>query len=220
MRHDAAAAASPSRRAPTIFARRSLGSIFWRATSARGGHGQAAWPRSGGGGERARQFQKIVRGAGLTPTPRSALWEPSSRSAHPLARAPGNGPDRARRVQPDVPDADRAGGDQQGYLRPETAQGIFLNFKFCLEQNAGADARRRHRSARPSATRSRRAPASSGSASSRRAGDRRFCRRDPKKPTRSLRAWRTWCCTLFSSPEQLAAAPVTHVGSATPSPSA
>ena len=24
-----------------------------------------------------------------------------------------------------------------GYLRPETAQGIFLNFKFCLEQNAG-----------------------------------------------------------------------------------
>ena len=29
-------------------------------------------------------------------------------------------------------------GDQQGYLRPETAQGIFLNFKFCLEQNAGA----------------------------------------------------------------------------------
>jgi len=29
-------------------------------------------------------------------------------------------------------------GDLQGYLRPETAQGIFLNFKFCLEQNAGA----------------------------------------------------------------------------------
>jgi len=28
-------------------------------------------------------------------------------------------------------------GDQQGFLRPETAQGIFLNFKFCLEQNAG-----------------------------------------------------------------------------------
>lgn len=25
----------------------------------------------------------------------------------------------------------------QGYLRPETAQGIFLNFKFCLEQNGG-----------------------------------------------------------------------------------
>lgn len=25
-------------------------------------------------------------------------------------------------------------GDQQGYLRPETAQGIFLNFKYCLEQ--------------------------------------------------------------------------------------
>eukprot|EP00439_Symbiodinium_sp_Y106_P024012 s1198_g2.t3 len=25
----------------------------------------------------------------------------------------------------------------QGYLRPETAQGIFLNYKFCLEQNAG-----------------------------------------------------------------------------------
>merc|ERR1719235_3166385 len=24
----------------------------------------------------------------------------------------------------------------QGYLRPETAQGIFLNYKFCLEQNA------------------------------------------------------------------------------------
>jgi glycyl-tRNA synthetase len=24
-----------------------------------------------------------------------------------------------------------------GYLRPETAQGIFINFKFCLEQNAG-----------------------------------------------------------------------------------
>merc|ERR1719235_196962 len=23
-----------------------------------------------------------------------------------------------------------------GYLRPETAQGIFLNYKFCLEQNA------------------------------------------------------------------------------------
>ena len=29
-------------------------------------------------------------------------------------------------------------GGQHGYLRPETAQGIFLNFKFCLEQNAGA----------------------------------------------------------------------------------
>merc|ERR1719217_70754 len=29
-------------------------------------------------------------------------------------------------------------GLQHGYLRPETAQGIFLNFKFCLEQNAGA----------------------------------------------------------------------------------
>ena len=28
-------------------------------------------------------------------------------------------------------------GDLKGYLRPETAQGIFLNFKFCLEQNAG-----------------------------------------------------------------------------------
>ena len=28
-------------------------------------------------------------------------------------------------------------GMVQGYLRPETAQGIFLNFKFCLEQNAG-----------------------------------------------------------------------------------
>ena len=28
-------------------------------------------------------------------------------------------------------------GNQHGYLRPETAQGIFLNFKFCLEQNAG-----------------------------------------------------------------------------------
>merc|ERR1719471_1334245 len=24
----------------------------------------------------------------------------------------------------------------QGYLRPETAQGIFLNYKYCLEQNA------------------------------------------------------------------------------------
>jgi len=29
-------------------------------------------------------------------------------------------------------------GNQHGYLRPETAQGIFLNYKFCLEQNAGA----------------------------------------------------------------------------------
>ena len=28
-------------------------------------------------------------------------------------------------------------GNLHGYLRPETAQGIFLNFKFCLEQNAG-----------------------------------------------------------------------------------
>jgi|TARA_B100000524_G_scaffold16058_2_gene8593 glycyl-tRNA synthetase len=28
-------------------------------------------------------------------------------------------------------------GQLHGYLRPETAQGIFLNFKFCLEQNAG-----------------------------------------------------------------------------------
>merc|ERR1712167_483098 len=28
------------------------------------------------------------------------------------------------------------GGYLQGYLRPETAQGIFLNFKYCLEQNA------------------------------------------------------------------------------------
>lgn len=27
-------------------------------------------------------------------------------------------------------------GAIQGYLRPETAQGIFLNYKFCLEQNA------------------------------------------------------------------------------------
>merc|ERR1719183_1716269 len=27
-------------------------------------------------------------------------------------------------------------GDIQGFLRPETAQGIFLNYKFCLEQNA------------------------------------------------------------------------------------
>merc|ERR1719383_38722 len=27
-------------------------------------------------------------------------------------------------------------GKEQGYLRPETAQGIFLNYKFCLEQNA------------------------------------------------------------------------------------
>ena len=27
-------------------------------------------------------------------------------------------------------------GDQSGFLRPETAQGIFLNFKFCLEQHA------------------------------------------------------------------------------------
>lgn len=26
-------------------------------------------------------------------------------------------------------------GNQQGYLRPETAQGIFLNYKYCLEQN-------------------------------------------------------------------------------------
>eukprot|EP00658_Telonema_sp_P-2_P043903 TRINITY_DN3177_c0_g1_i2.p1 TRINITY_DN3177_c0_g1~~TRINITY_DN3177_c0_g1_i2.p1 ORF type:complete len:698 (-),score=204.42 TRINITY_DN3177_c0_g1_i2:25-2118(-) len=29
-------------------------------------------------------------------------------------------------------------GDQVGYLRPETAQGIFLNYKFCYEQNGGA----------------------------------------------------------------------------------
>lgn len=28
-------------------------------------------------------------------------------------------------------------GDSQGYLRPETAQGVFLNFKYCLEQNGG-----------------------------------------------------------------------------------
>jgi len=28
------------------------------------------------------------------------------------------------------------GGYMQGYLRPETAQGIFLNYKFCCEQNA------------------------------------------------------------------------------------
>lgn len=28
------------------------------------------------------------------------------------------------------------GGYLQGYLRPETAQGIFLNYKFCCEQNA------------------------------------------------------------------------------------
>eukprot|EP00440_Ansanella_granifera_P047660 gb/GFBE01051623.1/.p1 GENE.gb/GFBE01051623.1/~~gb/GFBE01051623.1/.p1 ORF type:complete len:682 (+),score=172.91 gb/GFBE01051623.1/:1-2046(+) len=28
------------------------------------------------------------------------------------------------------------GGYLQGYLRPETAQGIFLNYKYCLEQNA------------------------------------------------------------------------------------
>ena len=28
-------------------------------------------------------------------------------------------------------------GQLSGYLRPETAQGIFLNFKFCLEQNSG-----------------------------------------------------------------------------------
>ncbi|CAE6955787.1 Gars1 [Symbiodinium natans] len=28
------------------------------------------------------------------------------------------------------------GGYLQGYLRPETAQGIFLNYKFCLEQNS------------------------------------------------------------------------------------
>jgi len=28
-------------------------------------------------------------------------------------------------------------GDQGGFLRPETAQGIFLNFKYCLEQNGG-----------------------------------------------------------------------------------
>jgi len=28
-------------------------------------------------------------------------------------------------------------GDQVGYLRPETAQGIFLNYKFCYEQNGG-----------------------------------------------------------------------------------
>merc|ERR1719401_1928793 len=27
------------------------------------------------------------------------------------------------------------GGYMQGYLRPETAQGIFLNYKFCCEQN-------------------------------------------------------------------------------------
>merc|ERR1719272_805073 len=28
------------------------------------------------------------------------------------------------------------GGYMQGYLRPETAQGIFLNYKFCCEQNS------------------------------------------------------------------------------------
>merc|ERR1712050_490203 len=28
------------------------------------------------------------------------------------------------------------GGYLQGYLRPETAQGIFLNYKFCVEQNS------------------------------------------------------------------------------------
>lgn len=28
------------------------------------------------------------------------------------------------------------GGYLQGYLRPETAQGIFLNYKFCIEQNS------------------------------------------------------------------------------------
>merc|ERR1719235_84358 len=28
------------------------------------------------------------------------------------------------------------GGYLQGYLRPETAQGIFLNYKFCCEQNS------------------------------------------------------------------------------------
>ncbi|CAK9074394.1 Glycine--tRNA ligase (Diadenosine tetraphosphate synthetase) (Ap4A synthetase) (Glycyl-tRNA synthetase 1) (GlyRS), partial [Durusdinium trenchii] len=28
------------------------------------------------------------------------------------------------------------GGYLQGYLRPETAQGIFLNYKYCLEQNS------------------------------------------------------------------------------------
>merc|ERR1719440_2596435 len=28
------------------------------------------------------------------------------------------------------------GGYLQGYLRPETAQGIFLNYKYCCEQNA------------------------------------------------------------------------------------
>jgi len=29
-------------------------------------------------------------------------------------------------------------GDQVGFLRPETAQGIFLNYKYCYEQNGGA----------------------------------------------------------------------------------
>ena len=28
-------------------------------------------------------------------------------------------------------------GMLQGYLRPETAQGIFLNYKFCAEQVGG-----------------------------------------------------------------------------------
>ena len=96
-------------------------------------------------------------------------------------------------------------GDQQGYLRPETAQGIFLNFKFCLEQNAGqmpfgvaqvGKAFRNEIAPRSGLIRQREFT---------QAEIEYFCRPDPKKPHPKFASVADLELTLFPSAEQLAA---------------
>ena len=102
-------------------------------------------------------------------------------------------------------------GDQQGYLRPETAQGIFLNFKFCLEQNAGqmpfgvaqvGKAFRNEIAPRAGLIRQREFT---------QAEIEYFCRPDPKKPHPKFASVAHLELTLFPSAEQLAAKPTVRM---------
>ena len=88
---------------------------------------------------------------------------PRKPSKHPRASTKGDA-HRAAPVQPDVQDVHGAGGGQAAvvYLRPETAQGIYVNYLNVQQARARRSRSGSRRSARRSATRSPRATSSSG----------------------------------------------------------
>ena len=78
------------------------------------------------------------------------------------------------------------------YLRPETAQGIFVNFKNVLSSRARSRRSASRRSASRSATRSRRATSSSARASSSRWRSSSSSR-PPRRPSGTSTGWRSAC---------------------------